>query len=89
MVTREATFAGEPVSLTTMEFDVLSLLVRQAGSVVSREVLYERVCGTAYDGLDRGMDVHVSRIRRKLQALGLEPQRLKAVRGAGYLLGYR
>ena len=89
LVTREATFAGEPVPLTTMELDVLALLVREAGSVVTRDVLYERICGTAYDGLDRGMDVHVSRVRRKLQALGFEPQRLKSVRGAGYLLGYR
>lgn len=89
LVRREARVGGELIPLTTMELDVLHLLVREAGSVVTRDELYERVCGTTYDGVDRGMDVHVSRIRRKLQALGLEPERLKAVRGAGYLLGYR
>jgi two-component system response regulator RstA len=89
LVRREACVGGEPLHLTTMELDILHLLVREAGSVVTRDELYERVCGTTYDGVDRGMDVHVSRIRRKLQALGIEPERLKAVRGAGYLLGYR
>jgi DNA-binding response OmpR family regulator len=69
-----------------MEFDVLRLLVQEAGHVVTRDDLYERICGVPYDGLDRGMDVHVSRIRRKLQARGLDPALLRAVRGAGYLL---
>jgi two-component system OmpR family response regulator/two-component system response regulator RstA len=44
---------------------------------------------TRYDGIDRGMDVHVSRIRRKLQRLGFDPRRLKSVRGVGYLLAAR
>jgi DNA-binding response OmpR family regulator len=61
-------------------------LVQEAGHVVTRDDLYERICGVPYDGLDRGMDVHVSRIRRKLQALGCDPALLKTVRGAGYLL---
>jgi len=87
--TREVVYDGAPVDLTSMEFDVLALLTREAGQVVTRDDLYERVIGIPYDGLDRGMDVHVSRIRRKLQALGCEPRRLKAVRGAGYLLALR
>jgi DNA-binding response OmpR family regulator len=86
---REARFSGEPIPLTTMELDVLAVLVEEAGRVATRDLLYERVCGTTYDGLDRGMDVHVSRIRRKLLALGCDPRRLRAVRGAGYLLSYR
>lgn len=87
--TREAAFDGQGVELTTMEFDVLLLLAREAGRVVTREELYQTVCGIAYDGLDRGMDIHVSRIRRKLAALGCETRQLKAVRGAGYLLAPR
>ncbi len=88
-VTREITYDGSPMTLTTMEFDVLCLLVQEAGRVVTRDDLYERVAGIPYDGLDRGMDVHVSRIRRKLRAVGCEDNRLKAIRGAGYLLAFR
>jgi len=88
-VTRESTYDGTPLTLTTMEFDVLCLLVQEAGRVVTRDDLYERVAGIPYDGLDRGMDVHVSRIRRKLRAVGCEDNRLKAIRGAGYLLAFR
>lgn len=87
--TREIHFDGRPVELTPMEFDVLALLAREAGRVVTRDDLYERVAGVPYDGLDRGMDVHVSRIRRKLRAIGFESRWLKAVRGAGYLLALR
>ena len=87
--TRDVSINGESVSLTTMEFDVLLTLAREAGSVVTREDLYKRVLGTSYDGLDRGMDVHVSRVRKKLQRSGFDPSRLKSVRGSGYLLAYR
>jgi DNA-binding response OmpR family regulator len=83
---REATIAGQPVDLTSVEFDVLWLLVRHAGEAVSREELYRQVRGVSYDGLDRGMDVHVSRLRRKLEASGFEPAALKAVRSLGYLM---
>ncbi len=83
---REARINGEPLALTNMEFDVLRLLVLEAGRVVTRDDLYERISGVPYDGLDRGMDVHVSRIRRKLQQHGCDPGLLKAVRGAGYIL---
>ena len=86
MATRDASCDGEPVALTSMEFDVLRLLVQEAGRVVTRDDLYERICGVPYDGLDRGMDVHVSRLRRKLQERGCDPGLLKAVRGAGYIL---
>jgi DNA-binding response OmpR family regulator len=87
--TRQAWLNGEPVELTGMEFDVLRLLVQEAGHVVTRDDLYERICGMPYDGLDRGMDVHVSRIRRKLQVLGCEPSLIKAVRSAGYILAVK
>lgn len=87
--TRSVTVEGKPVSLTSMEFDILFMLAQDGGSVVKREDLYTQVLGTDYDGVDRGMDVHVSRIRRKLQGSGFDPSRLKSVRGVGYLLAYR
>lgn len=86
---REATHGQLKVPLTTMEFDVLLMLAKGAGTVVKREDLYTQVLGTEYDGIDRGMDVHVSRIRRKLQNAGFDTSRLKSVRGVGYLLAVR
>jgi DNA-binding response OmpR family regulator len=83
---REATVGACLLPLTPIEFDVLWLLARRAGEVVSREELYQQVRGVPFDGLDRGMDVHVSRLRQKLQAGGLETAILKSVRGLGYLL---
>lgn len=86
---REVRLDGEDIGLTAMEFDVLWMLVTQAGTVVERDRLYEDVLGTTYDGLDRGLDVHISRIRRKLETHGFDAKRLKSVRGVGYLLVQR
>jgi two-component system response regulator RstA len=89
LASRDVMVEGQMVSLTTMEFDVLSMLARDAGSVVKREDLYTDVIGVEYDGIDRGLDVHVSRIRRKLRQAGFDPNRLKSVRAVGYMLAYR
>ena len=89
VASRDVSVEGRLVPLTTMEFDILLILAKDAGGVVKREDLYARVIGTEYDGLDRGMDVHVSRIRRKLERSGFNSRRLKSVRGVGYLLACR
>ena len=89
IASRDVSVEGELVPLTTMEFDVLLRLALEAGSVVKRDELYAQVMGIEYDGIDRGMDVHVSRIRRKLQRAGFDSSRLKSVRGVGYLLASR
>lgn len=89
IASRDVSVEGELVPLTTMEFDVLLRLALEAGSVVKRDDLYAQVMGIEYDGIDRGMDVHVSRIRRKLQRAGFDSSRLKSVRGVGYLLASR
>ena len=89
ITSRDVSLEGQPVTLTTMEFEVLLMLANHAGSVVGRDDLYTKILGIEYDGIDRGMDVHVSRIRRKLQGAGFDPSRLKSVRGVGYLLAYR
>ncbi len=86
---RDARVGSELVPLTTMEFDVLRMLAENAGEVLDRERLYREVMGMEYDGLDRGMDVHVSRIRRKLKRAGFDTGKLKSVRGVGYLLAPR
>jgi DNA-binding response OmpR family regulator len=89
IASRDVSVEGQLVPLTTMEFDVLLKLALEAGSVVKRDDLYTQVMGIEYDGTDRGLDVHVSRIRRKLQRSGFDPSRLKSVRGLGYLLASR
>ena len=89
VASRDVSVEGELVPLTTMEFDVLLRLALEAGTVVKRDDLYTNVMGVEYDGIDRGMDVHVSRIRRKLQRAGFDSSRRKSVRGVGYLLASR
>ncbi len=83
---RELRINEHLVDLTGIEFDILWLLARQAGEVVTRDELYNDIMGAAYDGLDRGIDIHISRIRRKLQAVGYDPRNIKSIRGSGYLL---
>jgi DNA-binding response OmpR family regulator len=86
---RDVSVEGHPVPLTTMEFDILAILAGNAGSVVKRDDLYTSAMGIQYDGFDRGLDVHVSRIRHKLRRAGFDTSRLKSVRGVGYLLASR
>jgi len=82
---REAFIDGRPVPLTTAEFDLLWHLVQHAGVVLSRNEIYLALYNTEYDGLDRSVDVYVSRLRQKLGDDPLAPRYLKTVRGRGYL----
>jgi two-component system response regulator RstA len=86
---RDVCVEGRSVALTSMEFDILAILARNAGTVVKRDDLYTSAMGIRYDGFDRGLDVHVSRIRHKLRRAGFDADRLKSVRGVGYLLASR
>jgi two-component system response regulator CpxR len=76
---------GTPVDLTTVEFDLLAALMRVAGSTVSREDLVRNVLGRDFSPFDRSIDTHVCNLRRKLGPLGEGGERIKGVRGAGYL----
>jgi two-component system, OmpR family, response regulator CpxR len=76
---------GTPVELTTVEFDLLAALMRVAGSTVSREDLVRGVLGRDFSPFDRSIDTHVCNLRRKLGPLGEGGERIKGVRGAGYL----
>jgi DNA-binding response OmpR family regulator len=77
---------AQAVETTTAEFDVLWLLAQHAGKVLSRKELFESLHGFPYDGLDRSIDLRISRLRRKLGDDPERPQRIKSVRGVGYLL---
>ncbi len=83
---REVQVDGHLVPLTSAEFNLVRILAEQHGRVVSRSRLFRDVLGVPYDGLDRGIDVHVSRVRRKLTRAGLADVRIVAVRGQGYQL---
>jgi len=83
---RTVTRDGRPVELTTAEFDVLYALAKNAGRVLSREQLLEEVHGQGWAAYDRSVDVHVSRIRQKIEDDARRPELLKTVRGVGYQL---
>jgi len=82
---REASFKDIPLNLTSVEFTLLEMLLRQAGHVVTREQLTESALGRKLGPFDRVIDVHVSNIRKKL-GLSENGQRIKSIRGSGYLL---
>jgi DNA-binding response OmpR family regulator len=74
------------VPLTTHEFELLLLLARRAGSVLSRDDLFHHLRGIDYNGMDRSIDGRISKLRRKLGDDAHEPVRIKTVWGKGYLL---
>jgi two-component system response regulator ResD len=79
---REATVAGEPVELTSKEFDLLTILLAQPNVVLTREMLLDRVWGITFPGGTRTVDAHVASLRRKLG----RPELVRTVRGVGYKL---
>ena len=83
---RTATCAGAPVDLTGVEFNVLELLLRNAGKVVTRGQLAEVALGRPLSAFDRSVDVHVSRMRKKLSSVGGSDDLIRPIRGTGYFL---
>jgi two-component system response regulator CpxR len=76
---------GLPVELTSVEFTLLEVLLRQAGTVISREDLVEKALGRRLSAYDRSIDVHVSALRKKLGKHCGSEERIKTIRGIGYL----
>ncbi len=76
---------GESVELTAAEFDTLAVMLAKAGRVVSREELAEAALGRPLAPLDRSVDMHVSSLRRKLGSEVGGVERIKTVRGTGYV----
>jgi DNA-binding response OmpR family regulator len=74
----------QPVALTSTEYSVLEVLLREAGRVVSKAELSERALGRQLMRYDRSLDMHVSSLRRKLGPLANGEERIKTVRGVGY-----
>jgi DNA-binding response OmpR family regulator len=81
---RTASLDGEPLELTRKEFDLLALLMSQAGSVVSRERLIDEVWDVNWFGSTKTLDVHVSGLRKKLGDDPSDPRYLHTIRGVGF-----
>jgi two-component system response regulator RstA len=84
-VNRDVMLDNEQVILSTSDFDLLWLLASHAGEIMKRETLLKTLRGVSYDGLDRSIDVAISRLRKKLGDNPNEPFRIKTVRNKGYL----
>ena len=82
--TRRALLDGEEIALTRREFDLLALLVRNAGTVLTRERLMDEVWDTNWFGSTKTLDVHVSSLRRKLGDDAVDSRYLHTVRGVGF-----
>lgn len=80
----EVTVRGEPVHLPRKEFELLELLMENAGRVLTRETLIDRIWGTDYFGDTRTLDVHVKRLRAKAEEDPKNPRHLITIRGLGY-----
>jgi DNA-binding response OmpR family regulator len=83
---RAVRVGGRYPALTNYEFELLAALARAAGRVLSRDQLLDALKGAAHEAFDRSIDVHVSKLRAKLEANPKEPRYIKTVRGVGYVL---
>jgi DNA-binding response OmpR family regulator len=86
-VSHRVTRGGERITLTRKEYDILAALMRQAGEVVSRTDLMEKVWETERDSLNV-LEVHVSNLRKKIDVVGAVPL-IHTIRGSGYLVGHQ
>lgn len=82
---RSVTLDNQPLVLSTAEFDLLWLLASQAGHILSREDIFRATRGLEYDGLDRSIDMRISRLRKLIGDDTDNPEIIKTVRGKGYL----
>lgn len=82
---RTAKIGGEDLGLTAVEFDLLVALLEQAGKIVKKEDLSQRVLDRRLSPFDRSLDMHVSNLRKKLGLRGDESERIKTIRSVGYI----
>ena len=82
---RTATCDGKDLNLTSVEFEVLAELLREAGKIVKKEDLSERVLGRSLSPFDRSLDMHISNVRKKLGPRADGSERIKTIRSVGYI----
>ena len=83
---REVKVNGNPVDLTPSEFNLLHVLMEQAGYVFTRSELVSKGLGTDYEGLERTLDSHIRNLRRKIEPDAKDPTYIETVYGIGYRL---
>jgi two-component system, OmpR family, response regulator CpxR len=86
--TRTVLRNGRPIDLTSVEFNLLHVLLREAGRVVTRERLVDEVLSRKFSPFDRSIDMHVSKVRRKLGDTDNGTDHIKTVRGVGYIFAH-
>lgn len=84
LIGRKASRGSDELRLTHKEFDLLAMLMRNKGAVLSRDLLLERVWGYEYSGETKTVDVHVRWLREKIEEDPSQPRRIVTVRGVGY-----
>jgi two-component system response regulator CpxR len=82
---RTVTCGGHLIDMTSTEFSLLHVLLREAGSVVLKATLSQQALGRKLSPYDRSLDMHVSNLRKKLGPLPDDQERIKTVRGVGYI----
>lgn len=82
--TREVRKGGQSVDLTLKEFEILKLLIKNKGSIITREVLLDRIWGYEYIGETRTVDVHIRHLRQKIENDDKNPMFIQTIRGVGY-----
>jgi DNA-binding response OmpR family regulator len=82
---RQARIDGEDRPMTAYQFDLLQVLARHPGRVLTREFLLSAVKGESLEAFDRSIDVHISRIRAAIEDDPRHPRRILTLRGAGYV----
>jgi DNA-binding response OmpR family regulator len=82
---RQVRLDSEPCELTSYQFDLLTVLARHPGRVLSRDQIMDSLKGHPLDAFDRSIDVHISRIRAAIEQDPKNPQRILTVRGVGYV----
>jgi two-component system response regulator RegX3 len=80
----EVTIRGEPANLPLKEFELLTVLLDDAGRVLTRDQLIDRVWGTDYVGDTKTLDVHIKRLRARVESDPSKPERIVTIRGLGY-----
>lgn len=81
---REVIIEGRSIDLTQVEFDILRVLIRARGRIITRDQLMDLTRGKDFEAYDRSIDVHISRIRKKIEQAPSKPERIKTVWGKGY-----
>ncbi|EJT6153055.1 response regulator transcription factor [Clostridium perfringens] len=82
--TREVTKGTQNVELTLKEFELLKLLIKNKGNILTRELLLDKIWGYEYIGETRTVDVHIRHLRKKIESNDKNPQYIQTIRGVGY-----